>query len=80
MPSLRQRSRLASLMLQRAASCFCPKCLVSTGFLPNELVKLHEGVFSSQSQEVKKMRTAVQVLNADLNLGQQLLMGCPISL
>jgi hypothetical protein len=54
MPSLRQRSRLASLMLQRAASCFCPRCLVSTGFLPNELVVLHEGVFSSQSQEVKK--------------------------
>ena len=80
MPSLRQRSRPASLMLQRAASCFCPRCLVSTGFLPNELVVLHEGVFSSQSQVVKKMRTAVQVWNADLNWGQQFLMGRPTGL
>jgi len=39
---------------------------VSTGFLPNELVVLHEGVFSPQSQVVKKLRTAVQVCNADL--------------
>ena len=65
-------------MLQRAASCFCPRCLVSTGFLPNELVVLHEGVFSPQSQVVKKMRTAVQVWNMDLNWVEQLWMGRPI--
>jgi hypothetical protein len=40
---------------------------VVTGFLSNELVVLHEGVFSSQSQVIKKTRTAVQVWNADLS-------------
>ena len=68
MPSVRQRSRLASLMRHRSASCFCPRCLVSTSFLPKELAVLHEGVFSSKRQVLEKMRTAVQVRNSDLNL------------
>lgn len=72
MPSLRQRSRLASLMLQRAASCFCPRCLVSAGFLPNELVVLHEGVFSSQSQVGGKNADGGSSVKCDFNLGPHL--------